>query len=82
LHPSVVGLHPGKQTWFSAADREMQVETFLSQDEGADGARRGPADDLSGSGGRAAGGLASYGLYQRETSLEMRQVFMAGPDDE
>jgi hypothetical protein len=34
------------------------------------------------SGGRAAGGLASYRLYQRETSLEMRQVFMAGPDHE
>jgi hypothetical protein len=29
----------------------------------------------------AAGGLASYRLCQRETSLEMRQVFMAGPDD-
>jgi hypothetical protein len=25
-------------------------------------------------------GLASYRLCQRETSLEMRQVFMAGPD--
>ena len=24
---------------------------------------------------------ASYRLYQRETSLEMRQVFMAGSDD-
>jgi hypothetical protein len=24
--------------------------------------------------------LASYRLRQRETSLEMRQVFMAGPD--
>ncbi|MBV8137612.1 MAG: hypothetical protein JO121_18590 [Deltaproteobacteria bacterium] len=53
-----------------------------TQDEGADGARRGPADDLSGSGGRVAGGVASYRLYQRETSLEMRPVFMVGPDDE
>jgi hypothetical protein len=26
-------------------------------------------------------GPASYRLYQRETSLEVRQVFMAGPDD-
>jgi hypothetical protein len=33
------------------------------------------------SGGRAAGGVASYRLYQRETSLEMRQVFVAAPDD-
>jgi hypothetical protein len=24
--------------------------------------------------------LASYRLHQRQTSLEMRQVFMAGPD--
>jgi hypothetical protein len=30
----------------------------------------------------AAEGPASYRRYQRETSLEMRQVFMAGPDDE
>jgi len=30
----------------------MQAETFAHQDEGADGARRGPANDLSGSGGR------------------------------
>jgi hypothetical protein len=30
----------------------------------------------------AAGGFGSYRLYQRETSLAMRQVFMAGPDDE
>jgi hypothetical protein len=30
----------------------------------------------------AAGGLASYRLYQRETSSEMRQVFMAAPGDE
>jgi hypothetical protein len=34
---------------FSAAKRVMQAETFAHQDEGADGARRGPADDLSGS---------------------------------
>jgi hypothetical protein len=40
------------------------------------GARRGPADELSGSGGRAGG------RYQRETSLEMRQRFIVGPDDE
>ena len=26
--------------------------------------------------------LATYRLHQRETSLKMRQVFMAGPDDE
>jgi hypothetical protein len=25
--PSVVGLHPSKQAWFGAADREMQAET-------------------------------------------------------
>ena len=30
----------------------------------------------------AAGGLASCRLYQRETSLEMRQRFIVGPDDE
>jgi len=54
-------LRPSKQRWFSAADREMQAEI--------DGARREPADHLSGSGGRAAGGLASYRLYQHETSL-------------
>ena len=46
------------------------------------GARRGRANDLSRSSGRAAGGLASYRRYQRETSLEMRQVFKAGLDDE
>jgi hypothetical protein len=27
-------------------------------------------------------GLASYRHYKRETSLEVRQLFMAGPDDE
>jgi hypothetical protein len=46
------------------------------------GARRGPADDLSRSGRRAAGGFASYRLFQRETSLEMRQRFIVGPDDD
>jgi hypothetical protein len=30
----------------------------------------------------AAGGFGSYRLCQRHTSLEVRQVFMAGPDDE
>jgi len=30
----------------------------------------------------AAGGLESYRLCRRETSLEVRQLFMAGPDDE
>jgi hypothetical protein len=30
----------------------------------------------------AAGGFASYRLCQRETSLEVRQLFMAGPGDE
>jgi len=30
----------------------------------------------------AAGGLASYRLCQRGTSLKTRQFFMAGPDDE
>jgi hypothetical protein len=34
------------------------------------------------SGGRVAGGLASYRLCQRETSLEMMQRFIVGPDDE
>jgi hypothetical protein len=29
-----------------------------------------------------ARGFASYRLCQRETSLEVRQLFMAGPDDE
>jgi hypothetical protein len=33
----------------------MHAETFAHQDKGADGARRGPADDLSGSGGRPEG---------------------------
>jgi hypothetical protein len=32
-------------------------------------------------GGCATRGLVSYRLYQRETSLEMRQVFVAAPDD-
>jgi len=27
------------------------------------------------------GGFASYRLCQRETSVQVRQVFMAGPDD-
>jgi hypothetical protein len=27
-NPSVVGLHSNKQRWFSAADREMQAETY------------------------------------------------------
>jgi hypothetical protein len=30
----------------------------------------------------AAGGFGSYRLCQRHTSLEVRQLFMAGPDDE
>jgi hypothetical protein len=30
----------------------------------------------------AAGELASCRFYEGETSLETRQVFMAGPDDE
>ena len=49
--PSVVGLHSSKQRWFSEAEGEMQ-RRHLRTYEGADGARRGPADDLSGSGGR------------------------------
>ena len=52
---------------FHPLDREMQAEI--------DGARRGPGDDLSGLGPE---GLRATG-YQRDTSLEMRQVFMAGP---
>jgi len=51
----------------------MEAETLRS---------RGPADDLSASGDVAAGGLASYRLYQRATSLEIGRVFMAGPDRE
>ena len=36
---------------------------------------------ILGSRGHAAEGLTSYRLCQRETSLETRQVFMAGPDE-
>ena len=49
-------------------DREMQAEI--------DGARRGPGDDLSGSGPE---GLRATGSTKRGTSSEMRQVFIAGP---
>jgi len=44
------------------------------QDEGADGARGRPADDLSETGGHAAGGLASYRLRQHETALSTRDA--------
>jgi len=43
------------------------------QDEGADGARGRPADDLSETGGQA-GGLASYQLRQHETALSTRDA--------
>jgi hypothetical protein len=43
---------------------------------------RGPADDLQNREDVAAEGLASYGLFQRETSLEVSQRFIVGPDDE
>jgi hypothetical protein len=33
-------------------------------------------------GGKHEEMLATYRLHQRETSLEVRQVFMARPDDE
>jgi hypothetical protein len=65
---------------FSAAKREMQAETFAHQDEGADRARRGPADDLSGSVGRRDRRACALPLCQR-TPRGMRQVFMAGPND-
>ena len=48
--------------------------TDRRQDEGADGARGRPADDLSETGGHAAGGLANYRLRQRETALPTRDA--------
>jgi hypothetical protein len=42
----------------------------------------GPADIFQDREDVVAGGLAGYRLYRCETSLEMRQVFVAGPDHE
>jgi hypothetical protein len=70
--------HPCKQTWFSAADREMQAETFahLLMKELMALAAGLPTifqdrEDV------AAGGFASYWLCQRHTSWQR-----GSPDDE
>ena len=70
--------HPCKQTWFSAADREMQAETFahLLMKELMALAAGLPTifqdrEDV------AAGGFASYWLCQRHTSWQF-----GSPDDE
>jgi hypothetical protein len=47
--------------------------------ERSEGARRGPADDLSGSGGRRGRRVCEL---PAPPTLEMMQVCMAGPDDE
>jgi hypothetical protein len=50
--------------------------------ERSEGARRGPADDLSGSGGRRGRRVCELPALPTPHLVEMRQLFMAGPDDE
>jgi hypothetical protein len=58
----------------------MHAGTFAHLlDEGADGARRGPAAELSRSGGHAAGGLAS-GTTARALGLEVPDKLLALAD--
>src|SRR5262249_56634533 len=70
----------------SVVSSELRVEALMPfivthpadrrQDEGADGARGRPADDLSETGGHAGGGLRATGcantrpFYQRETLVQ------------
>jgi len=52
-----------KKRFLGAFDASGDISN-APRDEGADGARGGLADDLSGSGGHAAEGLASYRHYR------------------
>jgi hypothetical protein len=58
--------------WFSGAEREMQAEVAPPRTYGRSFVIGRTCSQM----------LATYRLHQRETSLEMRQRFIVGPDDE
>ena len=69
--------------WFSAADREMKAETFPhTYSKMLMALAAGLPTIFQDRANVAAGGVESYRLFQRETSLEVRQRFIVGPDDE